>query len=276
MISDNQKKQIEDNRINAIIEQRVKTTLPCTIKKYDAEKNTVTVKPFGGLLIYGEFVEYPEINSIPVITFQSNGGKAGLSQSYKEGDFGLVLFIQNGYKEFIDKIQENKDNTEYIMPMFRYSDAVFLGGLYPTKEKNEDLSEEAMTVYNENAKVEVFPNIVRISPRSGENKVEVGQNYARIKMGDNEYFINENYSQLKVKDNRLLINDEQIVLQAKNGKYITFNGTQAYITTDVGINGDLYVMGDIKVSGTVDGVNVSSHQHIWRLNGVNNYTSSPV
>ena len=276
MISDNQKKQIEDNRINAIIEQRVKTTLPCTIKKYDAEKNTVTVKPFGGLLIYGEFVEYPEINSIPVITFQSNGGKAGLSQSYKEGDFGLVLFIQNGYKEFIDKIQENKDNTEYIMPMFRYSDAVFLGGLYPTKEKNEDLSEEAMTVYNENSKVEVFPNIVRISPRSGENKVEVGQNYARMKMGDNEYFINENYSQLKVKDNRLLINDEQIVLQAKNGKYISFNGTQAYITTDVGINGDLYVMGDIKVSGTVDGVDVSRHQHIWRLNGVNNYTSSPV
>lgn len=276
MISDNQKKQIEDNRINAIIEQRVKTTLPCTIKKYDAEKNTVTVKPFGGLLIYGEFVEYPEINSIPVITFQSNGGKAGLSQSYKEGDFGLVLFIQNGYKEFIDKIQENKDNTEYIMPMFRYSDAVFLGGLYPTKEKNEDLSEEAMTVYNENSKVEVFPNIVRISPRSGENKVEVGQNYARMKMGDNEYFINENYSQLKVKDNRLLINDEQIVLQAKNGKYITFNGTQAYITTDVGINGDLYVMGDIKVSGKVDGVNVSSHQHIWRFNGHDYYTSSPV
>lgn len=276
MISDNQKKQIEDNRINAIIEQRVKTTLPCTIKKYDAEKNTVTVKPFGGLLIYGEFVEYPEINSIPVITFQSNGGKAGLSQSYKEGDFGLVLFIQNGYKEFIDKIQENKDNTEYIMPMFRYSDAVFLGGLYPTKEKNEDLSEEAMTVYNENSKIEVFPNIVKISPRSGENKVEVGQNYAQIKMGDNEYFINENYSQLKVKDNRLLINDEQIVLQAKNGKYISFNGTQAYITTDVGINGDLYVMGDIKLSGTVDGVNVSSHQHIWRLNGNNNYTSSPV
>ena len=276
MISDNQKKQIEDNRINTIIEQRVKTTLPCTIKKYDAEKNTVTVKPFGGLLIYGEFVEYPEINSIPVITFQSNGGKAGLSQSYKEGDFGLVLFIQNGYKEFIDKIQENKDNTEYIMPMFRYSDAVFLGGLYPTKEKNEDLNEEAMTVYNENAKVEVFPNIVKISPRSGENKVEVGKNYAQIKMGDNEYFINENYSQLKVKNNRLLINDEQIVLQAKNGKYITFNGTQAYITTDVGINGDLYVMGDIKLSGTVDGVNVSSHQHIWRLNGNNNYTSSPV
>ena len=276
MISDNQKKQIEDNRINSIIEQRVKTTLPCTIKKYDAEKNTVTVKPFGGLLIYGEFVEYPEINSIPVITFQSNGGKAGLSQSYKEGDFGLVLFIQNGYKEFIDKIQENKDNTEYIMPMFRYSDAVFLGGLYPTKEKNEDLSEEAMTVYNENSKVEVFPNIVKISPRSGENKVEVGQNYARMKMGDNEYFINENYSQLKVNDNRLLINDEQIVLQAKNGKYITFNGTQAYITTDVGINGDLYVMGDIKLSGTVDGVDVSRHQHIWRLNGVNNYTSSPV
>ena len=33
MISDNQKKQIEDNRINAIIEQRVKTTLPCTIKE---------------------------------------------------------------------------------------------------------------------------------------------------------------------------------------------------------------------------------------------------
>lgn len=276
MISDNQKKQIEDNRINAIIEQRVKTTLPCTIKKYDAEKNTVTVKPFGGLLIYGEFVEYPEINSIPIITFQSNGGKAGLSQSYKEGDFGLVLFIQNGYKEFIDKIQENKDNTEYIMPMFRYSDAVFLGGLYPTKEKNEDLSEEAMTVYNENAKIEVFPNIVKISPRSGENKVEIGQNYAQIKMGNNEYFINENYSQLKVKDNRLLINDEQIVLQTKNGKYISFNGTQAYITTDVGINGDLYVMGDIKLSGTVDGVNVSSHQHIWRLNGNNNYTSSPV
>jgi len=276
MISDNQKKQIEDNRINTIIEQRVKTTLPCTIKKYDAEKNTVTVKPFGGLLIYGEFVEYPEINSIPVITFQSNGGKAGLSQSYKEGDFGLVLFIQNGYKEFIDKIQENKDNTEYIMPMFRYSDAVFLGGLYPTKEKNEDLNEEAMTVYNENSKVEVFPNIVKISPRDGENKVEVGKNYAQIKMGDNEYFINENYSQLKVKNNRLLINDEQIVLQAKNGKYITFNGTQAYITTDVGINGDLYVMGDIKLSGTVDGVNVSSHQHIWRLNGNNNYTSSPV
>lgn len=276
MISDNQKKQIEDNRINTIIEQRVKTTLPCTIKKYDAEKNMVTVKPFGGLLIYGEFVEYPEINSIPVITFQSNGGKAGLSQSYKEGDFGLVLFIQNGYKEFIDKIQENKDNTEYIMPMFRYSDAVFLGGLYPTKEKNEDLNEEAMTIYNENSKVEVFPNIVKISPRSGENKVEIGQNYAQIKMGDNEYFINENYSQLKVKDNRLLINDEQIVLQAKNGKYISFNGTQAYITTDVGINGDLYVMGDIKLSGTVDGVNVSSHQHIWRLNGNNNYTSSPV
>lgn len=276
MISDNQKKQIEDNRINAIIEQRVKTTLPCTIKKYDAEKNTVTVKPFGGLLIYGEFVEYPEINSIPVITFQSNGGKAGLSQSYKEGDFGLVLFIQNGYKEFIDKIQENKDNTEYIMPMFRYSDAVFLGGLYPTKEKNEDLSEEAMTVYNENSKVEVFPNIVKISPRDGENKLEVGKNYTQIKMGDNEYFINENYSQLKVKNNRLLINDEQIVLQAKNGKYITFNGTQAYITTDVGINGDLYVMGDIKVSGTVDGVDVSRHQHIWRLNGNNNYTSSPV
>lgn len=276
MISDNQKKQIEDNRINSIIEQRVKTTLPCTIKKYDAEKNTVTVKPFGGLLIYGEFVEYPEINSIPVITFQSNGGKAGLSQSYKDGDFGLVLFIQNGYKEFIDKIQENKDNTEYIMPMFRYSDAVFLGGLYPTKEKNEDLSEEAMTVYNENAKVEVFPNIVRISPRDGENKVEVGKNYSQIKMGDNEYFINENYSQLKVKNNRLLINDEQIVLQAKNGKYITFNGTQAYITTDVGINGDLYVMGDIKVSGKVDGVNVSSHQHIWRFNGHDYYTSSPV
>lgn len=276
MISDNQKKQIEDNRINSIIEQRVKTTLPCTIKKYDAEKNTVTVKPFGGLLIYGEFVEYPEINSIPAITFQSNGGKAGLSQSYKEGDFGLVLFIQNGYKEFIDKIQENKDNSEYIMPMFRYSDAVFLGGLYPTKEKNEDLSEEAMTVYNENSKVEVFPNIVKISPRSGENKVEVGQNYARMKMGDNEYFINENYSQLKVNNNRLLINDEQIVLQAKNGKYISFNGTQAYITTDVGINGDLYVMGDIKLSGTVDGVDVSRHQHIWRLNGNNNYTSSPV
>lgn len=276
MISDNQKKQIEDNRINAIIEQRVKTTLPCTIKKYDAEKNTVTVKPFGGLLIYGEFVEYPEINSIPVITFQSNGGKAGLSQSYKEGDFGLVLFIQNGYKEFIDKIQENKDNTEYIMPMFRYSDAVFLGGLYPTKEKNEDLSEEAMTVYNKNSKVEVFPNIVRISPRSGENKVEVGQNYARMKMGDNEYFINENYSQLKVNNNRLLINDEQIVLQAKNGKYITFNGTRAYITTDLDINGDLYVMGDIKVSGTVDGVDVSRHQHIWRFNGNPYYTSSPV
>ena len=107
MISDNQKKQIEDNRINAIIEQRVKTTLPCTIKEYNAEKNTVTVKPFGGLLIYGEFVEYPEINSIPVISFQSNGGKAGLSQSYKAGDFGLVLFMQNGYKEFIDKIQDN-------------------------------------------------------------------------------------------------------------------------------------------------------------------------
>lgn len=276
MISDNQKKQIEDNRINAIIEQKVKTTLPCIIKKYDAEKNTVTVKPFGGLLIYGEFVEYPEINNIPVITFQSNGGKAGLSQSYKDGDFGLVLFIQNGYKEFIDKIQENKENSDYIMPMFRYSDAVFLGGLYPTKEKNEDLSEEAMTVYNENAKIEVFPNIVKISPRNGENKVEVGKNYAQIKMSDNEYFINENYSQLKVKNNRLLINDEQIVLQAKNGKYITFNGTQAYITTDVGINGDLYVMGDIKLSGTVDGVDVSRHQHIWRLNGNNNYTSSPV
>ena len=220
MISDNQKKQIEDNRINAIIEQRVKTTLPCTIKEYNAEKNTVTVKPFGGLLIYGEFVEYPEINSIPVISFQSNGGKAGLSQSYKNGDFGLVLFIQNGYKEFIDKIQENKDNTEYIMPMFRYSDAVFLGGLYPSKEKNEDLSDEAMTVYNENAKIEVLPNIVKISPRDGKNKVEVGKNYAQMKMGNNEYFINEKYSQIKVNNNRLLINDEQIVLQAKNGKYI--------------------------------------------------------
>lgn len=276
MISDNQKKQIEDNRINAIIEQRVKTTLPCTIKEYNAEKNTVTVKPFGGLLIYGEFVEYPEINNIPVISFQSNGGKAGLSQSYKAGDFGLVLFIQNGYKEFIDKMQENKDNTEYIMPMFRYSDAVFLGGLYPSKEKNEDLSDEAMTVYNENAKVEVLPNIVKISPRNGKNKVEVGKNYAQMKMGNNEYFINEKYSQIKVNNNRLLINDEQIVLQAKNGKYINFNGSQAYITTDVGINGDLYVMGDIKLSGTVDGVDVSRHQHIWRFNGNNNYTSSPV
>ena len=97
-----------------------------------------------------------------------------------------------------------------------------------------------------------------------------------MKMGSNEYFINEKYSQIKVNNNRLLINDEQIVLQAKNGKYINFNGSQAYITTDVGINGDLYVMGDIKLSGTVDGVDVSRHQHIWRFNGNNNYTSSPV
>lgn len=275
MISSNQKSQISDDKINEVIEKKIYTTLPAIIKEYNAEKGTVTVKPFGGMLIYGEFVEYPEIYNVKVIKFNSNNGKAGISQSYKKGDYGLVLFIKNGYKEFLDKIQNKKDDG-FISPSFRYKDAVFLGGLTQTEEKNEDLNEEAMTVYNENAKVEVFPNIVKISPRNGENKVEVGQNYAQMKMGNNEYFINENYSQLKVKDNRLLINDEQIVLQAKNGKYISFNGTQAYITTDVGINGDLYVMGDIKLSGTVDGVNVSSHQHIWRLNGNNNYTSSPV
>ena len=282
MITSNEKKQIEEDNIIEIIESKVYTSLPCVVKSYDADKNRITVTPFGGIIINGRFTNYPVLNNIPVITFQSNGGKAGLSQAFNEGDLGLVIFVKNSFREFIQKYEnqeeEKTEDTENIFPQFRYSDAVFLGGLYPKKSKTDDLSSEAMTIKKKKMKVEVYEDVVRIASReeNSKNKIEVGKNYAQVKMGDNSAFINENYSQINTKGNKISITGNQIILEAKNGKYLFFDGEKLYINAEVDINGDLYVMGDIKLSGKVDGVDVSSHQHYWRYNGVNYLTSSPV
>ena len=255
-MTQNQIKQIQENKIIDLINAKINTSLPCIVKEYDAETNRVKIKPFGGFLVNGEYVEYPEINNVPVISFQSNDGKAGISQSYKEDDLGLVIFVKNSFQEFLKKFSgdETDDKSDFVYPPFRYSDCVFMGGLYPTREEQADLSENAMTIYNEKMKIEVYPQYIKVVSRDNEdNGIVVNDNGIKANIGNN--FVNINQSG---------------IIGSVNGNQFNYNGDRFYI------KGNLSVEGNISLSGTVDGVDVSSHQHIWRLNGQSNLTSSPV
>ena len=276
MLNVNQKNQATDDNIKEKISNNVWTSLPCIIKKYDATSNTVNVKPFGGVMINGIWTKYPIIYHIPVISFQSNGGEAGINQDFQEDDLGLKLFIKNNFQNFMDKyINESKkdldgdEEPDNIYSDFRYNDCVFLGGLYPSSSSSSkdksDLSNNAMTIYNKNSKIEIFEDYTKISSRE-ENGASstVGKDSIEANISDNINLILNNEIIKAIVGSSFFQLSQDYVIMSKGGKQVNWNGTR------------LFVDGNISLSGKINNVNVQNHQHYWSLNGQQLKTSSPI
>lgn len=294
MLEENDKKQLLDDTIMQHINSSVWTALPATIKKCDTENGTVEAKPFGGMLIGGEYVEYPAISGVYVLHITGNGGKAGISSDIKEGAQGVLLFVKNGLDEYIRKYIKGqaKWSNECVLPSFRYNDAVFISGFYPL-ENNDS---ENMTIYNENSKIEVRPSDIHISTDGmdatigksseitadseikasvgGGSSLSIGGKAVHIKVGKYAIYVADGMVHIEDNGNSLQLNDKGIFGRVSGGKIIDIsdgtNGVQIN-SRGVFISGEIYFYGDVHMGNhTINGISPRNHLHKF----ANGHTSS--
>lgn len=115
------------------------TSLPAEVVSYDKSDQTVQVKVSIAKSIYGEVVEYPILDKIPVVFPRTK--KSGLTFPIESGDEGLLVFIERN----IDKWYSSGSGSAPLDGRrFDINDAVFIAGLFNMKNVMEPSQEEGV------------------------------------------------------------------------------------------------------------------------------------
>lgn len=162
--------------------RNVHTCIPGVISSFDSSKCTGNIKPLGKYKkANGEYLDYPELSNVPVISLQSASQKATIAFPIKDGDGCLLFFSEQQLDYWKDKRTPKSDIRHGL------SNAVALVGLVSDANPviKEACDDDAIIIDREDTRVIVKKEQVTVLPQKDDptHKVEVTPENVNVECG---------------------------------------------------------------------------------------------
>lgn len=162
--------------------RNVHTCIPGKITSYDASNGTAKIQPSGKYkMANGEYLDYPELNNVPVISLQSADQKATIAFPIKEGDGCFIFFAEQQLDSWRDDRVPKTDLRHAI------TNAVAVVGLFSTSNETmkEACDEDAVIIDRDKSRIIVKKETVTVYPNKDDttHKVEVTKDSVNAKCG---------------------------------------------------------------------------------------------
>jgi|GEM_PF-434823 len=105
------------------------------VKSFDKDKMTVDVQPLSKRLEQGEYQSNPPVMAVPIAVTRCNNWV--VRPWFKEGDVGLLVYLDHDIDKVVDDGKESDPNTERN---HSDSDAIFVGGIVLGQKDISDLA----------------------------------------------------------------------------------------------------------------------------------------
>ena len=105
------------------------------VKSFDKDKMTVDVQPLSKRLEQGEYQSNPPVMAVPIAVTRCNNWV--VRPWFKEGDVGLLVYLDHDIDKVVDDGKESDPNTERN---HSDSDAIFVGGIVRGQKDISDLA----------------------------------------------------------------------------------------------------------------------------------------
>lgn len=148
------------------------TSIPGKIVSVDAGSNTCSVQPSGKYKkADGSYLDYPQIDNVPIVLMQGNSQKASITYPIKEGDGCMISFMEQQLDHWKDD-QEPKTELRFDL-----TNAIVTPGL--SRDSNPDLSEacdnDAIFIKAEQGTIRVKKDEIKIDVNGTTILVEEGK-----------------------------------------------------------------------------------------------------
>ena len=130
---------------------KIHTSIPCVVKKYDAQKRMGDIQPLiKTVLKSGKVLSQPLIQNVPFLIL--SGGGALISFPIKPGDTVLALFSERSIDEWVNSAGDETDPLD--TRKHNLSDAVAICGLFPySKQLNTSADDLVISYMNSIIKI---------------------------------------------------------------------------------------------------------------------------
>jgi len=214
---------LEIERLVQDMQQNMHTSLPGKIDSFDADKCLAVVTPTGQFKQpNGQLLDYPQVNDVPVVSFQFAGQDITIAAPVKEGD-GCLLFFS---EQQLDKFRDDEDAKCDLR--FDLTNAICVVGLF--KDANGVIKDAC-------------DNDAVIIDNKGKSRVTIKEDEQECKVGDNSTFT--------------ITEDKQEAVVG--GAKWTLEGNKLTVDCDLEVTGKVAAQqtidatGDITSSATVTG-----------------------
>ena len=160
----------------------VHTCIPGKITSYDASKGTAKIQPSGKYkLANGEYLDYPELNNVPVISLQSADQKATIAFPIKGGDGCFIFFAEQQLDSWRNNSVPNTDLRHGL------SNAVAVVGLFNSSNETikDACDDDAVIIDRDKSRIVVKKETVIVYPNKDDttHKVEVTKDSVNANCG---------------------------------------------------------------------------------------------
>ena len=241
-------KQIKQMILDMI--RDVHTCIPGKITSYDASKGTAKIQPSGKYKrSNGEYLDYPELDNVPVISLQTADQKATVAFPIKGGD-GCFIFFAEQQLDFLKDGRTPKSDLRHGL-----SNAIAVVGLFTNSNDTikEACDEDAIIIDRDDTRIIVKKDKVTVLPNKNDatHKVEVTNDSINAACGSSTGFQIKNASVEMKCGGSCSINLSPAKISL-NAPVIEVNGLATMVTsTAFGVNTVLFPVSTVPVPGTI-------------------------
>jgi hypothetical protein len=126
------------------IVSKIHTSIPCVVKRYDAQKRMGDIQPLiKTVLKSGKVLSQPLIQNVPFLIL--SGGGAVISFPIKPGDTVIALFSERSIDEWVNSSGDEIDPLD--IRKHNLSDAIAICGIYPYSKQLNTSSDDLVISY---------------------------------------------------------------------------------------------------------------------------------
>lgn len=228
----------------------VHTCIPGKITSYDASSGTAKIQPSGKFKrANGEYLDYPELNNVPVISLQTADQKATIAFPIKDDDGCFIFFAEQQLDSWRDE-RTPKTDLRHALP-----NAVAVVGLFSTSNETfEDAcNDDAIIIDRDKSRIIIKKETVTVYPDKDDttHSVEVTNESVNANCGKSTGFSMTDTSVGMKCGEACSINLSPAVISLK-APVVEINGLATMVTSSAfGVNTALFPVSTVPVPGAI-------------------------